>query len=45
MKNFNPVRGTYDYLPNIASFRESVREIIIKNYQANGYNLITTPVL
>ena len=45
MKNFNPVRGTYDYMPNIASFRESVREIIIKNYQANGYNLITTPVL
>lgn len=45
MKNFNPVRGTYDYLPKAASFREEARQTILKNYQKNGYNLISTPIL
>ena len=45
MKNFNPVRGCYDYGPQEAKLREYVRQIILKNYQANGYNLIDTPIL
>ena len=45
MKNFNPIRGTYDYMPKVAGFREQVRQTILKNYQKNGYNLISTPVL
>ena len=45
MKNFNPIRGTYDYMPKVAGFREQVRQAILKNYQKNGYNLIATPVL
>lgn len=45
MKNFNPVRGTYDYLPEEARVREIVRERILKNYLNNGYNLIGTPIL
>lgn len=45
MKNFNPIKGTYDYLPNVAKVREEVRHLILKNYQANGYNLIDTPIL
>lgn len=45
MKNFNPVRGTEDYMPKVARLREAAREIIIKSYQENGYNLIGTPVL
>jgi len=45
MKNFNPIRGTNDYLPQDARIREIVREKILKNYQNNGYNLINTPIL
>lgn len=45
MQNFNPVRGTYDYLPKDAKIREAVRQIILKNYQSNGFNLISTPIL
>lgn len=45
MKNFNPIRGTYDYLPKVAAFREEVRQTILKSYQRNGYNLISTPIL
>lgn len=45
MKKFNPVRGTNDYLPKDAKIREIVRQIILKNYQKNGYNLISTPIL
>ena len=43
--NYNPVRGTNEYLPNIAKVREIVREKILKSYQNNGYNLISTPIL
>lgn len=45
MQSFNPVRGTYDYLPAEAKIREQVRRIILDNYTSNGYNLISTPVL
>lgn len=45
MKSFNPVRGCYDYGPQDAKLRENVRQIILKNYEANGYNLIDTPIL
>lgn len=45
MKNFNPIRGTNDYMPSEAKIREIVREKILKSYQNNGYNLISTPIL
>ena len=45
MKNFNPIRGTADYLPNEATLRESLRRIILDSYMSNGYNLIDTPIL
>ncbi len=45
MKNFNPVRGTYDYAPKDAKVRENVRRIILNSYLENGYNLIDTPIL
>ena len=45
MKNFNPIRGTYDYLPKEARLREYVRSVILKSYQENGYSLIDTPIL
>ena len=45
MKNFNPIRGTYDYLPKEARLREYVRATILNSYQENGYNLIDTPIL
>ena len=45
MKNFNPIRGTYDYLPKEARLREYVRTTILNSYQENGYNLIDTPIL
>lgn len=43
--NYNPVRGTNEYLPSVAKVREIVREKILKSYQNNGYNLISTPIL
>jgi len=43
--NYNPVRGTNEYLPSVAKTREIVREKILKSYQNNGYNLISTPIL
>lgn len=45
MKNCNPIRGTNDYLPKDAKVREIVRQKILTNYQKNGYNLISTPIL
>lgn len=45
MQSFNPIRGTNDYLPKEAKVREIVRDIILSNYQNNGYNLISTPIL
>lgn len=45
MKNFTPIRGTNDYLPRDAKLRELVKEKILTNYQNNGYNLISTPIL
>ena len=45
MKNFNPIRGTNDYLPSEAKIREMVRQQILASYQSNGYNLISTPIL
>lgn len=45
MKNFNPIRGTSDYMPKEAKMREIVREKILSSYQRNGYNLISTPIL
>lgn len=45
MKNFNPIRGTSDYLPREAKIREIVKEKILAVYQNNGYNLINTPIL
>jgi len=45
MKNFNPVRGTYDYLPGEAKLRETIRTKILSTFQNNGYNLIGTPIL
>ena len=45
MKNFNPIRGTNDYMPNEAKVREIVRQKILSVYQNNGYNLISTPIL
>lgn len=45
MKNYNPVRGTYDYMPNEARIREIVKQKILSSYQNNGYNLISTPIL
>ena len=45
MKNFNPIRGTSDYTPKEAKIREIVRQKILTNYQNNGYNLISTPIL
>ena len=43
--NYNPIRGTNEYLPSVARVREIVREKILKNYQNNGYNIISTPIL
>ena len=45
MKNFNPIRGTNDYMPQDAKIREIVRQQILTSYQSNGYNLISTPIL
>lgn len=45
MKNFNPIRGTNDYMPKDARVRELVRQKILSSYQSNGYNLIQTPIL
>ena len=45
MKNFSPVRGTNDYLPQEAKIREVVKQKILASYQRNGYNLVTTPIL
>ena len=45
MKNFNPIRGTNDYMPSEAKVREIVRQKILSVYQNNGYNLISTPIL
>ncbi len=45
MKNYNSIRGTYDYLPRQAKLRETVRQIILNSYQSNGFNLIDTPIL
>ena len=45
MKNFSPIRGTNDYMPNEAKIREIVRQKILSSYQNNGYNLISTPIL
>ena len=45
MKNYNPIRGTNDYLPSEAKVREIVRQKILTSYQNNGYNLISTPIL
>ncbi len=45
MKNFNPIRGCCDYSPKEAKFREQVRQTILKSYEANGFNLISTPIL
>ena len=45
MKNFNPIRGTSDYMPSEAKIREIVRQRILSSYQNNGYNLISTPIL
>lgn len=45
LKNYNPVRGTYDYMPKDARVRETVKQLILENYQNNGFNLISTPVL
>ena len=45
MKNFNPIRGTNDYMPRDAKVRELIRGKILSNYQSNGYNLIQTPIL
>ena len=44
MKNFNPIRGTYDYLPKDAKIREQLRQKILASFQNNGYNLISTPI-
>ena len=44
MKNFNPIRGTYDYLPEDAKLREILRKRILSVFQNNGYNLIGTPI-
>lgn len=45
MKNCNPIRGTYDYLPSEARLRENLRKLILDSYMSNGYNLIETPIL
>jgi len=45
LKNFNPIRGTNEYLPSEAKIREIVRQAILTSYQNNGYNLISTPIL
>ena len=45
MKNFNPIRGTNDYMPSEAKIREVVKQQIMASYQNNGYNLISTPIL
>ena len=45
MKNFSPIRGTNDYMPKEARIREIIRQKILSNYQNNGYNLISTPIL
>ncbi len=45
MKTYNPIRGTYDYLPQEARIREIVKHKILTNYQNNGYNIISTPIL
>ena len=45
MKNFNPIRGTNDYMPRDAKIRDVVKQKILASYQSNGYNLISTPIL
>lgn len=44
-KDLNPVRGTTDYLPAVASLRNNVKNFIVENYCKNGFNLIQTPIL
>lgn len=45
MRNFNSVRGTSDYMPREAKIREAIKTKILTNYQNNGFNIISTPIL
>ncbi len=40
-----PVKGTNDYLPDDVLIRDYLQDIILKTYQASGYEKITTPIL
>ena len=41
----NPVRGTRDFLPKEAEFRDLIQAKIVDFYKANGFRRIETPVL
>jgi histidyl-tRNA synthetase len=41
----NPVKGTNDYLPQDASLRDELSEVIASVYRKNGFQRIYTPVL
>lgn len=45
MKNFNPIRGTNDFMPRDALLRDKVKRLILDCYIKNGFNLISTPIL
>lgn len=40
-----PVKGTNDYLPKEVRIRDYLQEVILKTYQAGGFERITTPIL
>ncbi|MCL2323946.1 MAG: histidine--tRNA ligase [Oscillospiraceae bacterium] len=40
-----PVKGTSDYLPSDVLIRDYLQDIILKTYQASGFERITTPIL
>lgn len=45
MANYQPVRGTQDYLPREARLREYVKQSILESYSEFGFLQINTPML
>lgn len=45
MKNFEPVRGTQDYIPKEMQQRNYIYDIIKSTYTKNGFLQIKTPIL
>lgn len=41
----DPIRGTQDFLPKESSLRSEVTQIILDNFQQNGFMQVKTPIL